>query len=210
MQTPVRNKGNGGSRRTGRYSQPPVPYLLTALLIMAVSAGCSLDYESEKLASELKKDIPDTVMYGFRQVNVERHVPTLVISADSIAGYNRDQRIYLEGVEINEFSIDGRAVTEGVIGTVDYNLKDRVIELESGVHIRRLEEEGPVNVEGESFTWYENEKKITAPGDSTVSFIDGTKGKISGRGFSAETDTLKIHFSDGVSGYYAPGGPDER
>jgi hypothetical protein len=149
-------------------------------------------------------------MYGFRQVNVERHVPTLVISADSIAGYNRDQRIKLEEVEVSEFSSDGRAVTEGKIGTVRYNLKDRVIELESGVSISRLEGEGPVNVEGESFTWYENEKKISAPVDSTVSFTDGTKGQISGRGFSAETDSSKIYFSEGVSGYYAPGGLDER
>ncbi len=210
MQTPQKNSGNAGDRRTGWHSQLPVPSLVTILIILAFSAGCSLDYENERLASELKKDIPDTVMYGFRQINVERHVPTLEISAESVSGYNRDQRIHLEGVKIHEYSGDGKAVTEGEIGAVRYDLKERIIELDSGVYISRLEEDGPLSVEGESFTWFENENKISAPADSTVSFTDGTEGNMSGRGFSAETDTSRIHFSEGVSGYYAPGAPDER
>lgn len=180
-----------------------------AALLLLVCSGCALDYESEQLASELKKEIPDTVMHDYRQVRVDRHVPSLIISAKSIAGFGREQYVLLDTVLLEEYSDERERVAEGSIGTVRYDLKERVMELGSGVAIRRTGEGENAEIAGDSFTYFEDEKRITAPEEAVVRFSAGDEGAVSGKGFSAETDSSTIYFTGGASGSYLVEKPDE-
>jgi hypothetical protein len=175
---------------------------LSSAILICLLAGCALDYESEHLASQLSGDLPETVMYGYRQTTVQRHKPFLEVEAAKVEAYTQKRLISMETVEIVEYSKAGDALTRMSIGEAEYDIEPDILHLNKGVQIRRYEGDSIWDLEGEQFSFFQEEHQLTAPEDSIVVFREGERGELSGKGFSAETDSGTVHFTDKVSGFF--------
>ncbi|ADK83127.1 LPS export ABC transporter periplasmic protein LptC [Sediminispirochaeta smaragdinae] len=188
----------------GRRLLLPGFFHVSALLfIVWIVAACSVDYEKAKMAEDLGEETPETVMHGFRQANVIGHHIVYEIEATQVESYPRQKVLKLSDVDFREFDQNGDQVFLSTAGSMEYDLREKRIDLGSGVKILRTNENGSTEIEGDAFSFDEKEKLITAPPTSLVRFSDEESGGVlAGRGFSAETDSGTIQFSGGVSGTY--------
>ncbi len=185
-----------------------LPALFPLLILLSLLASCSLDIEKEAFSEELSTEIPNTVMHVYRQVLVEDGRKKMELSAQKVEGYDQEKKLIMEELSFTEYDREGEVLHTGEAGRAVNNYGDKKVLLEKEVFLESINRENRVEVEGESFTWYEGEHLIEAPPGEPVRFSYGNEGSLQGRGFSARTDTGLITFTGGAKGLF--NGGEER
>lgn len=183
----------------------PELFLLFMALSLLFATGCSLDMDQEGFSEELSGEVPNTVMRSYRQVVVEDQRKVMEISADTVKAYDEQKKLIMEELRFTEFDRQGEVVHTGRAGRAEHRYGDQELLLQGDVLLESRQDDETIQVSGEAFRWYEKEYLIEAPEEEEVHFSYGREGSLTGRGFSARTDTGTIRFTGGARGLFRAG-----
>ncbi|MFW5783374.1 MAG: hypothetical protein ACOCY8_02540, partial [Spirochaetota bacterium] len=117
-----RGLATGGTGPDGPEQRVGLSPTLTMIALCSVLAlaGCSLDYEQSRLASEISDDTPDTILYDMSHIVVRDGSPRFRVEAERTETFDERQRQYLTGVRFQELDAEGATVTEGTAEFAEY------------------------------------------------------------------------------------------
>ena len=164
----------------------------------AVLASCSLDYAQSQLATELSREIPDTVLTGVSHTVVRNNVVRFRIGAERVEAFAGEKRQYLYGVTFTEYDSTGAVRTDGTADHADFQTDTEDVALTGNLRFYSVPDEAWL--EAEYLYWDSEERQLTSRPEESVSLEKGDGTTIVGRGFTAEMDESLIIFSGGVRG----------
>ena len=179
---------------------PALSRIAPALAVIALTAGCSIDYGNAGTETTDTGGIPDTVA-----VNVQHRVwkdghLTLQMQAARAESYNSRNQTILTDARFTTFDDKGKTSTDGSASTVVYHTDTENAEITGGVHVHSTTEEGDVTAE--SLTWENKTHRLTAPPQETVTLQKDDGTALRGTGFAGDFLRREITFSGPVHGTY--------
>jgi LPS export ABC transporter protein LptC len=173
--------------------------LLLALLAAALFAtGCSLDYESSRLADERPEGVPESVISDASFTAVREGQRQFTINAAQAETYpERNLRLFND-VSFRELDEEGELLTTGTADTVRYFTESDNVELEGAVSFYSSAHEA--GIETDYLFWNDEERTLEAKPENLVRVERDSGTVVEGRGFSADLRRAVVRFEDGVEG----------
>jgi LPS export ABC transporter protein LptC len=187
-------------RSAGKVRRRPRLRHVAALAVIALTAGCSLDYEGITAEETASAGIPDTVA-----VNVVHRVHkggrlSLQLEAARAETWSSKNQTILSDARFVEFDESGGTATEGRARRIVYHTDTEDAEVEGGVHVHSASEKGDVSAE--NLAWENKPKRLTAPVNEEVVIHKDDGTLISGRGFQGDFRRRQLVFTGPVQGVY--------
>lgn len=175
---------------------------ITALLLVALAVGCSLDYQ--EMAENLGEETPELRMESVSVVSIEDDRERFRIDAEALAEFSADYRREIRGARFTEYAEDGSVSAEGEADRISFDTRTDDAVLEGSIRFRSVSDE--TTVEADYLEWIDGQRRLrgSAAGEVALLREDGTR--IRGAGFEAEFPTRTFSFTAGVSGVYIIGG----
>ncbi len=168
------------------------------LLLVALLAGCSLDYDSVRLSDEIDQSIPDTVLISFTQIVVRDGTPRFVVTAERARTFVDQRRQYLDGVSFEERAADGRRTTYGTADSAVFETDTENVALTGSLQFYSEEEDAWLSAE--SLFWDSESRTLSSDPAESVLVRRGETTQVRGSGFSADMARSTVRFDGGVSG----------
>lgn len=177
------------------YHKQPGRFLILCLGLLLSS--CTLDLGTEPSLEEER--IPETAMYNLKQTRVRDFLKEMEVKADSVLSFPDEDLLEFQELRFREFTDEGSQRSQGRVGRVLYNSAANSIECQKGLLLKIEEQdEEPIILQCDELLWSRDDERIEAPEENLVIIDYASRGKLQGRGFSAESDTETIYFTAGV------------
>ncbi len=170
--------------------------LLVIKCITLLILNCTFDYTEASFDDSLDKDIPEivatNVLLGFDRGKL------VTLQAEELEVYSEKKEQEIKGLRFREESEDGRATIYGNADRATIESDSKNVILRGAIRVRSDKDE--VDFEASFLQWIDKKKRIE--GKASESFVlkrdDGSY--IEGKGFSADGETRKMEFSNGLQG----------
>jgi LPS export ABC transporter protein LptC len=174
--------------------------LLPVLSLLAVLAGCSIDYKGASQEDQAPAGIPDTVAIGLlHRIHKDGRL-TLQLEAARAETYNSKNTTILTNAHFIEFDEKGGAATEGQARTVVFHSDTENAEITGAVRVHSAAEKG--DVRADTLRWENKTKRLTAPPTDLVRIRKDDGSSLIGSGFAGDFQSRKITFTGSVQGTY--------
>lgn len=171
-------------------------YFLLAGLIFT---GCSLDYSDSNMAEKLSENIPNTIIYKYETIEIQKGSPVMQIKAQKAEVYNSKEETYLTDVEFNNYK-DNKITTSGKSTHAVLHMKSGDAEINGSIEIISNEDES--FLKAESLLWRDRDKTLSSNLQDSVTVVDKNGSKLDGFGFSAEIKRKTIFFKNEIKGEF--------
>ena len=162
-------------------------------------SSCTLDYSGSNLIQDLSEEIPNTVIYKYKTVEVQNGKPVLEIKADIAEVYNSKEVTYLKNVEFYNYK-DKEVNNHGKSNSAILNMKSGDAQLSGAIVIESIKDE--TYLEAETLNWIDDEKILSSSHDDSVLVRDSDGSSLQGKGFSADIKRKSILFEGRTEGVY--------
>ena len=174
--------------------------LLPVLSLVAVLAGCSIDYKGASEEDQTPEGIPDTVAIGLlHRIHKDGRL-TLQLEAARAETYNSKNTTILTNAHFVEFDEKGGTATEGQARTVVFHSDTENAEITGAVRVHSAAEKG--DVRADTLRWENKTKRLTAPPTDLVRIRKDDGSSLIGSGFAGDFQSRKITFTGSVQGTY--------
>ena len=174
--------------------------LLPVLSLVAVLAGCSIDYKGASEEDQGTAGIPDTVAIGLlHRIHKDGRL-TLQLEAARAETYNSKNTTILTNAHFVEFDEKGGTATEGQARTVVFHSDTENAEITGAVRVHSAAEKG--DVRADTLRWENKTKRLTAPPTDLVRIRKDDGSSLIGNGFAGDFQSRKISFTGSVQGTY--------
>ncbi|MFP4375618.1 MAG: LPS export ABC transporter periplasmic protein LptC [Spirochaetales bacterium] len=172
--------------------------VLGSLALLLIILGCSIDYETGRLSSELSEDTPDTVLYNLEQRIIRDGYERFRIVAARVETFSGRQVRQLYEVSFVEFDSEGNTLTEG---TADYGeLETDTENFVMNGSLRFYSAAEDAWLTAERLAWDAESRLLQSEAEELVSIDRGDGTFVQGRGFRADMARNRLEFDRGVSG----------
>ncbi len=168
------------------------------LAVGAGLQGCTFDYGSP-MEEEFSDDVPNFVMYDFRQTVQEREAPVMELSADKVEIFEKSKLTKAAELTYVEYERGTDAVVaEGRADEAVYHSDSGDAELQGNLRFSSPKED--FAIESPSLAWKDEARRLEGRRDqlTAISRSDGTE--IKGSGFSADAATKTVSFVEHAEG----------
>jgi LPS export ABC transporter protein LptC len=169
-------------------------------LFPALLFGCSLDYQSGKLASSRANDTPDTILYNFTTTSVRGKQPYFRIQAAEAETFDKKNITILTKIKFEEYDSDGKIIANGTADRAIYHSDTKNAELSGHLDVYSSQEKA--KIETDFLSWNDEKHSLTGEPDVAVSILKDDGSKIQASGFEADLRTRTIRFSSDVQGTF--------
>jgi len=169
------------------------------IVIVILLSACTLDYSDADLIQDLSEEIPNTIIYRYKTVEVQNGNPVLQIQADKAEIYNSKEQTFLTNVEFFNYK-DEEISNHGISDSAVMNMKTGDAQLSGSIKIESLEDE--TYLKAESLSWIDDEKILSSNDEDYVTVKDGEGSLLKGQGFSADIKRKSIIFDGKTQGEY--------
>ena len=156
---------------------------LIILVIASLSLSCSLDYSDAGIVETLSEEIPNTIIYKYKTVEIQNGSPILQIEADKAEVYDSKEETYLLNVNFYNYK-DDKINNHGSTDFAVLKMKSGDAVLTGSIEIESIEDE--TSLRAESLSWKDDEKILSSEPKDKVTVRDEDGSVLSGLGFSAD------------------------
>lgn len=190
---------DGGGSQLSRCARPPLAFP-AALALIALLAGCSIDYKGAVSETQTTEGIPDTVAVNVvHRVWKDGHL-SVQLAASRAESYNSKNQTILSDARFTTYDDKGESSTEGDARTVVFHSDTENAEISGGVHVHSTSEKGDVTAD--TLSWEDKTHKLTAPPEETVTLRKDDGTVLRGTGFAGDFLKRELTFSGPVQGSY--------
>lgn len=177
-----------------------IPVFLLPLSFFLFS--CSFDYDSGKIISSFEEGVPNSELYGVREVEVQRNEPVLLITSDEAQNFKTKNEVLLKQAHFYEYNREGSVRRKGTGERLRINTESKDFSLEGKTVLYSLDEKARLT--GKKLRWENETKTLVSEDDEFVTIIQD-RSVLEGKGFKADLKTNTVSFQEQSSGTLVTG-----
>jgi LPS export ABC transporter protein LptC len=158
-----------------------------------------MDYSGSNIIQDISEEIPNTIIYKYKTVEVQNGKQVLEIKADLAEVYNSKEETYLKNVEFYNYK-DNEVNNQGKSNSAILNMKSGNAQLNGSIVIESIKDE--TSLKAESLNWIDEKKILSSNYDDSVLVKESDGSILQGQGFSADIKRKTILFEGKTEGKY--------
>ncbi len=183
--------------RNHLYSTVAILTLVSAALL---GGGCSLNYSDAEMAEDLSKELPNSIVRNYRFVDVRSGQSSLKVYAAEARMYHKAHQTRLTDIFFQEINPEGEVITEGEAARATLFTQTDNVEMRGKIRFAGSAQEATIT--SDYLFWNNEERSLKGKPDHTVTIVKSDGTRIKGKGFTANTASEEVTFTEEVEGVY--------